>query len=232
MRENGFVPVKAVQGKTKVEGKADFTKHMIRFRQAGEVVQARRIGGLYPEVVIVNSHDGTSAYKGMAGLLRLVCLNGMLTSDREVTSFTVPHKGDIVGKVIEGSFEVIEQARLAMKTADNWAGVTPNRDERQIMAEAAHMLRFGDSEGNVTTPIQPAALLAPRRREDTEATLWNTHNVIQENAIRGGLTAMGRDTNNRPRRTTTRPVTGIDGDVKINRALWLISERMAELKAA
>jgi hypothetical protein len=110
--------------------------------------------------------------------------------------------------------------------------VTLNRDERQIMAEAAHMLRFGDSEGNVTTPIQPAALLAPRRREDTEATLWNTHNVIQENAIRGGLTAMGRDTNNRPRRTTTRPVTGIDGDVKINRALWLISERMAELKAA
>ena len=193
MRENGFVPVKAVQGKTKVEGKADFTKHMIRFRQAGEVVQARRIGGLYPEVVIVNSHDGTSAYKGMAGLLRLVCLNGMLTSDREVTSFTVPHKGDIVGKVIEGSFEVIEQARLAIETADNWAGVTLNRDERQIMAEAAHMLRFGDPEGNVTTPIQPAALLAPRRREDTEATLWNTHNVIQENAIRGGLTAMGRD---------------------------------------
>jgi hypothetical protein len=205
---------------------------MVRFRQAGETAVARRIGGLYPEVVLVNSHDGTSRYKVMAGLLRLVCLNGMLVSDKELASVSIPHKGDILGQVIEGSFEVLSESRRAIDMADGWAGVTLNRDERLVMAEAAHVIRFGDSDGETHTAVQPDALLIPRRRDDTDSNLWTVHNVIQENAIRGGLSAMGRDANNRPRRTTTREVRGIDQDVKINRALWLLSERMAELKAA
>jgi hypothetical protein len=31
---------------------------------------------------------------------------------------------------------------------------------------------------------------------------------------------------------TTRPVTGIQQDVKLNRALWSLAEKMADLKAA
>ena len=72
----------------------------------------------------------------------------------------------------------------------------------------------------------------PRRQDDTAPNLWNVFNVVQENAIRGGLTATGRDANNRPRRATTRAVNGIDQDVKLNRALWTLATRMAELKAA
>jgi len=66
---------------------------------------------------------------------------------------------------------------------------------------------------------------------DDGTDLWRVSNRIQENVIRGGLTAMGRDAEGRPRRTTTREVKNIDADVKINRALWLLTERMAELKA-
>lgn len=233
MRDNGFVPVYAKQGVSRVPGKADFTKHMIRFRPAGEPVTARRIGGLYPEVVVVNSHDGTSTYNVMAGLLRLVCLNGMLTSDRELSSVKVPHKGDILGQVIEGSFTVIEESRKAIEVADHWAGVPLNREETMIMAEAAHVLRFADPvTGELDTPVQADQLLTARRNEDHGNDLWRVTNRIQENAIRGGLRAMGQDANNRTRRSTTREVRGIDADVKLNRALWHLSERMAELKQA
>lgn len=31
------------------------------------------------------------------------------------------------------------------------------------------------------------------------------------------------------RRATTRPVTGVDGDVKTNKALWRLAEEMAKL---
>jgi len=41
---------------------------------------------------------------------------------------------------------------------------------------------------------------------------------------------IARDANNRPRRVTTRAVNGIDQDVKLNKALWVLAERMAELK--
>jgi len=97
------------------------------------------------------------------------------------------------------------------------------------MAEAAHVLRFGGAAA--TTPVRPERMLTLRRRGDDGRGLWTTANVLQENAIRGGLAAWGRDPHGRPRRIATREVRGIDGDVQLNRALWLLAERMAERKA-
>ena len=62
----GFQPFSAVQSRTRIVGKGDFTKHLIRFRHAdvGPLV----VGDVIPEVVLINSHDGTSAYRLIAGL--------------------------------------------------------------------------------------------------------------------------------------------------------------------
>lgn len=232
MRGNGFVPVFAKQGNSRIPGKADFTKHLIRFRHEGQMTALRQVGDVYPEVILVNSHDSTSAYKIMAGLFRLVCLNGMVVSDREFANVSIPHKGDVTSQVIEGSYTVLNESRKALEAAGHWAGVTLSRDEQMAIAEAAHTVRFGDSEGDTDTPIKPAQLLTERRHADAGNDLWRTANRIQENVIRGGLTAWGRDANQRPRRTTTREVRGIDADVRMNKALWLLSERMAQIKAA
>ena len=231
LRANGFEPTFAKQGKSRIPGKADFTKHLIRFRFAGQAPMLRKVGDTYPEVVLINSHDGTSSYHLMAGCFRLVCTNGMVVSDRELATVKVPHRGDVVGQVIEGSYTVLEESRRALDQADTWAGVTLSRGEQLALAEAAHDLRFGgDEPGEAATPIKPEQMLTVRRREDGGRDLWTTANVLQENAIRGGLTAWGRDANNRPRRVTTREVRGIDQDVRLNRALWLLGERMAQLK--
>lgn len=60
-----------------------------------------------------------------------------------------------------------------------------------------------------------------------------TFNVIQENTVKGGLhgVSVNAETGQR-RRQTTRAVTGIDQDVRLNKALWLLGERMAQLKHA
>jgi hypothetical protein len=232
MRDNGFVPVFAKQGVSRIAGKADFTKHMIRFRHEGEQNLRRVLGEVYPEVVLVNAHDGTASYHLDGGLFRLRCLNGLVVQDSKFASLKIPHKGDIISKVIEGSFEVIADSREALNRAEAWHGVTLNHDETRLLAQAVHTVRFADSEGNVETPILAEQFLRPRRRDDHAADLWTVTNVIQENAIRGGLSAMGRDANNRPRMTTTREVKGIDGDIRLNRAIWVLAEQMAKLKAA
>ncbi len=50
--------------------------------------------------------------------------------------------------------------------------------------------------------------------------------------MRGGLKGTTRDRNGRTRRTTTRPVKALDKNVKLNQALWMLTEKMAELKQA
>jgi hypothetical protein len=42
------------------------------------------------------------------------------------------------------------------------------------------------------------------------------------------LSVWGHDANGHRRRTTTREVKGIDQDVKLNRALWHLAERIAQ----
>ncbi|SHK26849.1 protein of unknown function [Roseomonas rosea] len=232
LRREGFAPVLARQTRPRDADRSGHTKHLIRFRHEGQAIQPRRVGMTFPEVVLINSHDGTSAYHVTAGVFRLACLNGMVVSDGPERSVKVPHKGDVVRQVIEGSFEVLDASRQAIEAADTWAGVTLNRDEQHALADAARVLRFGDEEGNVSTPIQADQLLRARRVADASDDLWTTFNRVQENTIRGGLQAWGRDGNNRPRRVTSREVTGIDQDVKLNRALWMLGERMAALKGA
>jgi hypothetical protein len=229
MRE-GFQPMSVRQSRTRDASRKDFTKHMIRFRRPDNALH--QVGDTVPEIALVNSHDGTSAYIIMAGLFRLVCLNGLVVCAGELDTVRVPHKGDVTKDVIDGSFRVLEQSTKALEAPDKWSRVLLNGEERNAFAESARVLRFGDAEGNVKTPIQAPALLKPRRRDDTHNDLWTTFNRVQENVIRGGLTAIGRDANNRMRRSTSREVRGIDQDVKLNRALWTLAAKMAELKAA
>lgn len=229
LRDNGFEPTYAKQGNTRVEGKAEFTKHLVRFRHQSSVAKEKRVGQVYPEVVLVNSHDGTSQYVLNAGLWRLVCLNGMMVSDKQFAGLKVPHKGNIVDRVIEGSFEVINELRIALDVAEHWAGVTLSQDLQLALAAAVHTVRFADDEGNVETPIEPRQLLRARRQEDHPTDLWTVTNRIQENAIRGGLSAMGTNANGAQRMVTTREVKGIDGDVKLNKAIWQLSQQMAAI---
>jgi hypothetical protein len=231
MRDNGFLPMFAKQGKSRVPGKADFTKHLIRFRYQGEGPAMRKIGEVFPEVVLINSHDGTSAYKVVAGLMRLVCLNGMIVTDQEFAKVTVPHKGNIMDQVIEGSYTVLSESRMAIERAEEWAGIRLAPSEQMLMAEEARRIRLGDpATQEVDSPIKAEQFLRVRRHEDAPNDLWTVTNRIQENAIRGGLTGLGRDGNNRPRRVSTREIHGIDQDVRVNEMLWRLADGMAKLK--
>jgi hypothetical protein len=134
-------------------------------------------------------------------------------------------------KVIEGTYRVLGEADRTLAAPQGWSTLQLNHEEAGILAEAAHVLRFGDNDGETATPIKAQQLLVPRRHDDRAHDLWTVWNVVQENAIKGGLRGVGRDDLGRPRRVKSRPVNGIDQDIKLNKALWLLGERMAALKA-
>ncbi|NTJ51538.1 DUF945 domain-containing protein [Agrobacterium rhizogenes] len=227
----GFVPVGVKQSASRTEGKADFTKHLIRLRRVDDG-KTYRVGDTVCEILLKNANDGTSAYELLAGLFRIRCMNSLVTQTGTIDAIKVRHSGDVGAKVIEGTYRVLNEAERTLAAPQDWSAHKLNRDEQQIMAEAAHVLRFGDNEGETKTPIKSEQLLLPRRYDDRADDLWTVYNVVQENCIRGGLRGVGRDDLGRPRRMTSRAVNGIDQDIKLNKALWLIGEKMAELKAA
>lgn len=232
MLKAGFAPYSATQSTARSEDKANFTKHMIRFRRPDE--QMLYVGDSVLEVIVINSHDGSSCYELNAGLFRLACSNGLVVSEGMIASVHVRHKGDVIADVVNGSNQLVERAPKALQAINAWKQLQLSAPEQQAFAEAARTIRFADSEGKVETPITAAQLLTPRRSDDARNDLWATFNRVQENVTKGGLSARPARTaqNLRPRRVTTKAINGIDQDVKLNKALWTLTERMAEIKQA
>jgi Domain of unknown function (DUF932) len=79
MRESGWLPVRAEQQSVRTEARRGFQKHLIRFARA-EHLGSWEKNQVRPEVVLLNSHDKSSAYPLHCGLFRLVCSNGMVVA--------------------------------------------------------------------------------------------------------------------------------------------------------
>jgi hypothetical protein len=218
MWKEGFAPYEVRQSLTRDASKREFTRHMVRLRHRGLLGSDAEV----PEIILINSHDGASSYQLLAGYFRFVCSNGLIAGD-VTQDVRIRHSGDVVGNVIEGSFEVLKNVQEIEVRKESFKGIELNRSEQLLLADEAIKMRWDDK-----APISVVQALAPHRHEDRAPTLWNTFNVLQENLIKGGQ----RGTASTGRRMTTRPITGLQQDVKLNRSLWSLAEKMAELKAA
>jgi len=222
----GFHVVDAMQSKARTLDRKDFTKHMLRLRRFGDD-KDYVIGDTIFEILLRNANDGSAAYDLLAGLFKILCLNGMVADVGQLDALRVRHTGDVESQVIEGSFKVLEQAEAALEAPRVWSGITLVPDEREQFATEAHRLRFANHDGEVTTAIRPMQLLEPRRPQDCGTDLWKTFNVTQENIIKGGLTAEGVDAAARRRTFRSRAIRGVDQDVKLNRALFVLADKVA-----
>ena len=222
LRREGWFPFFAVQAVPRDGGRHGHAKHMLRLRRDGGIGKPEAA-----EVIIVNSHDGTSAYQMFAGVLRFVCTNSMIAGER-FEEVRVPHKGGIQDQIIEGVYTVAEDFPRLIDATETMKDTRLSRDEQQVLAEASLVARYGEEE----SPVRADQIIAPRRREDVGQSLWQTFNVIQENLIRGGIDGRRQTSDGRIRRSRTRPINGIDQNVGLNRALWTLAEGMQRLKAA
>lgn len=215
LQREGFQPFFACQTRVRDQERREHTKHMLRLRREGQIT-----GVQVPEIILLNSHDGSSSYQMLPGLFRAVCQNGLICGE-SFGEVRVPHKGNVVEKVIEGAYEVLGIFDRVEDKRDAMQSLMLPLPAQLALANAALTYRFGEEH----RPVTEAQILSPRRWQDESNDLWTTYQRIQENLIKGGLP--GRSSQGK--RSQTRAVRGIDGDVKLNRALWVMAESMLKL---
>ena len=222
LRQEGFEPFMVAQGRSRIPGKSEFTKHMIRMRHAGQRPGRTEAS----EIVLINSHDGASSYQMLHGVFRFLCLNGMVVGDI-AGDIRIPHKGNIQGEVIDAAYRVLDDVGTVEASTDRMKTLQLREGEEQAFATAALALRYASAAGgSVPAPITAGQLVEPRRAADVGRDLWTTFQRVQENMMRGGQP--GRSTQGR--RMRTRPIGSIDRSVDLNRALWVLAEEMAKLR--
>lgn len=224
LRTAGFHPVKASQVKNRTEERRDFGKHLIRFRHESNLA-ATKGDGLFSEIVLVNSHDGSTSYQLRAGVYRLVCSNGLIVGD-DCFSRRIKHHGNVVEKVVEAANDLIEISPISVTKAKEWSEIPLQLEHKIAFAEAAATLKWNPQEIDEKPFSQISkGLLTPKRYDDHKNDLWTTFNVIQENMIQGGV-RYRTDAGSRQR---TREVGSVSENVRLNTSLWMLTEKMAEL---
>ena len=229
LRREGFVPTMVMQAKSRISGKAAFTKHLVRLRQVDDLGNPRPD---IHEIVLVNSHDGSCPYSLMSGVFRCICSNGLITGDIDST-LKVYHRGNILEQVIEATYAIVEESQAVMHEIEQMKHIPLSRAEQLLLAEFSMQARFGldgdevgEEKEKQAVPYEPRDFLRVRRMADIANDLYTTMNVVQEHLTKGGISHRDRT----GRRHTTRAITSIDQSVRINRLLWQFAERMKELK--
>lgn len=225
LMNEGFQPYSVMQGGSRDETKRGFTKHLLRLRHES---LAPQLGGTHPEIVLLNSHDGTSSYRLMGGLFRLVCGNGMVVAENLVGDIRIPHKGDQQAAVIDGCIEMLDRLPAVADQVQEMRALTLTEGEELAFAAAALVARYGEEEA---PPIRPGDVIRASRTADATPSLWHALNRVQENVIRGGVGYVHQDDHGRRSFRRTRAINGIDQNTTVNRALWRLAEEMQKLKA-
>jgi len=215
LMDAGFVPVEARQTKAR-RSNSLHARHVLRLRRRFETVD---LNGSVPEVVFLNSHDGSSAYQLRMGLFRVVCTNGLIVSRAAFPAYCVPHRGNVVEEVVTGALKLSENFdRLAMEV-ERMEGRQLFKDEQLQFAGRALALRYPDP---TEARMQPSQLLTCRRIEDTGDDLWTVLNRCQEGLLRGGLSRRAES----GRLSRTRRITSIKDEVRLNAGLWDLAAEM------
>jgi hypothetical protein len=212
LEQEGFELMSARQTRARSSEGAITGRHMLCFRLPGDIGRSHEVDDLIPQVVLVNSHDGTSAYWLRAGIYRLACKNGLLVPMGDFGLIHVPHRGPVIELVTSGALAIARSFARVYEIIDRMKSWQLTAKERLGFADLALRERWPD----VAPPVPAERLLEPRRIQDTDGSLWVTYNMIQEHVIAGGL--RGRNVNGRA--MSTRAVREIRRNVDLNTRLW------------
>ena len=222
--ELGWTPINAYRVASR--GKRTGTgRHMVKFVNYDFMEEGKTE---YPELLLTNSHDGTTAFKLDVGIFRLVCSNGMVVKSQDFGSMKVRHYGYDFETIKGAVNKLVEQIPDYLKQVEDMKGQELEREQMLEFARQAAMLRMTKvNEEAIDKVVDIEDLLESTRKEDEGNGLWEVFNRLQEKVVNGKFNyALGK------KERKARPVKGFKSQVKLNQDLWeLASSYLPETAA-
>ena len=216
----GWNPIEACQ--VNARKRKGYQRHMIKFVNPDFIVEGR---DEYPELLLSNSHDGTTSFTLDVGIFRLVCSNGMVIKTQDFGSMKVRHYGYDFEAIKSAVTELMQSIPGYLKQVEEMKQQKLEKDQMLDFARKAAMLRFAKTnEESIEKIVDLTDFLESTRKEDEGDGLWEVFNRVQEKVVNGKFQyAFGK------KERKARPVKGFKQQVKLNQDLWeLASSYMPE----
>lgn len=167
---------------------ADYGFHESRYKQRAGAGYQRHISILNRaqdadeqgafNLLLLNSHDGTSSVRLEAGYFRILCENQIGAGQVGVR---IRHSGDVLSKIELAIPSVLNQMDNLRQLRELLLNYKLSYDQCVQLVQRALELR------GIPTIGQNMTRMATPRRYEGGHSAWETFNVIQENTVRGGV---------------------------------------------
>lgn len=230
--QHGFKMVKYSEARSLKQTDVGYAKHIARFRH--ESLKYEFGGGLVPDIVVVNSHNGKSSLQFMIGFYRLVCANGLVVG-RTLDTVKFLHIGDDLHQRIVAEIpkvmELVAKASAMVKQMETTI-LTLDQQKQLAQKMAAwrleQMAKVNSKEtlelGNIDN------VLRHHRWADRKDDLFTVMNRVQENILRvGGVQYSSKD--NETGMVEIKKTRAFENQSKLalefNRVLWDTAAQLA-----
>jgi len=213
----GFTMEKFVAMKVRKKERQGYQKHRAVF--TSPLLKATSDG--VPQLLLTNSHDGTSSVILQLGFFRFICSNGLVVGNNIIEPIRVRHSGnDFDERLIVAINHIVAQAHKLTESIDKMKATILSPSEIIAFQREALQKRLSDAKiESFTMPIH--------REQDKSADLFTVMNVIQENLIRGGARVLVEQDGKRKDKAVRR-VNSMVTQTEINTMLWeLASQKVA-----
>lgn len=238
LADYGWQPVQALQRKPRIKGNAIYSAHMLAFSNPN---MSEVYGEGRPEVVLYNSHDGTSSLKLFAGFYRFICSNGIIAGSGFANN--VRHTAKNSSSFEAMIADTLNRVPELLGAIDTLKATRIGYQEARMMAYKGAGLRWNNlldqgwdepvKSGVYYDPKTIDKILQPVRFEDTFSDAWTVFNRIQESVTRGKtlVASVTRDQDDRVsfRYRNARALGAVSELVRVNRGLWDIVRDTVEV---
>lgn len=185
LRDNGFTEAGYKQAGVRKQEKVGFQRHMSVFNRAGMTDGPE---GNF-NVILMNSHDGTSAVRLELGYFRMVCENQLINSE---VGLKVAHKGDVLERLNQGIPMLLKAYEDYRALKERLSSVKLTQEQINEMVFEALRIRELDAMQVEDVELKQRiidhnmrAMNHARRYQDQGDDAWRVLNRLQENVIKG-----------------------------------------------
>jgi hypothetical protein len=211
----GYKMEKFVALKVRKKERQGFQKHRVIFTSPNLKATADGI----PQLLLTNSHDGTSSVILQLGFFRFICSNGLVVGNNIIEPVRVRHSGnDFDQRLIVAINHIVAQASKLTESIDKMKSTVLTQAEIIAFQREALQNRLGNDS------IIHSFSMPVYREEDKSTDLFTVMNVVQENLIRGGARVLVEQDGKRKDKAV-RKVNSLIAQTEINTMLWDLAQQ-------
>lgn len=238
LQAKGWVLEKTQVAQVRDARKEGYQKHLLTFSNPAFplIPGLTEANATKPTLSLLNSHDTSSRVVGFLGGLRFACLNGIIAG-LSLRSFSAVHSKHVTARIGTGVEYLTEGLPELFKQIQALQYVRFTASQEDRLMRAVYDARLA----NVHKVVDVGYIASPQREQDKEVDGFTVLNRIQEKVMRGGIqyryernvtAANGLIIGTKTVNATTRKLTSITAQVKLNEIVYAKALEVAGIKQA